>query len=171
MYDSKRLVVDLELFRYLLINREDTNRKQDTTILSLNYFMVLACFFLIYKYDTQLFSGCPPKKKIWVNFTGYPSNQLSGYRLNGQLSCCMNCATMLPLNPQPVVEGVLVSTSLQEVWGYKKVVENLCQCVIKLSNKYSLLQKLIFLFLFLKHNYHSKSTWLYLPILVRRVRI
>ena len=28
-------------------------------------------FFLIYKYDTQLFSGCPPEKKIWVDFAGY----------------------------------------------------------------------------------------------------
>ena len=33
-YDSRRLVVDLELFRYLLINIEDTNRKQDAIILS-----------------------------------------------------------------------------------------------------------------------------------------
>ena len=24
-------------------------------------------------------------KKIWVDFTGYPSNQFSGYRLNGRL--------------------------------------------------------------------------------------
>ena len=44
--------------------------------------------FLIYKYDTQLFSGCPPKKILGrfyrVDFTGYPSNQFSGHRLNGQ---------------------------------------------------------------------------------------
>ena len=65
-YDSRRLVVDLELFRYHLINIEDTNRKQDATILSLKYAM----------------------------------------------SCCMNCATMLPLNPRTFVEVVLASTSL-----------------------------------------------------------
>ena len=47
-------------------------------------------FFLIFKYDTQLFSGCPPEKNLGrfyrVDFTGYPSNQFSGYRLNGQIS-------------------------------------------------------------------------------------
>ena len=30
-------------------------------------------FFLIYKYETQLFSSCHPEKKIWVYFTEYIS--------------------------------------------------------------------------------------------------
>ena len=46
-------------------------------------------FLLIYEYDTQLFSGCLPEKNLGrfyrVDFTGYPSNQFSGYRLNGRV--------------------------------------------------------------------------------------
>ena len=46
-------------------------------------------FFLIYRYDTPFFSGCSPEKNLGrfyrVDFTGYPSNQLSGYRLNGRV--------------------------------------------------------------------------------------
>ena len=42
-------------------------------------------FLLIYKYDTLLFTGCTPEKKNWVDFAGCPSNQFSGYRLNGRL--------------------------------------------------------------------------------------
>ena len=33
----------------------------------------------------KFFQGARLKKKIWVDFTGYPSNQFSGYRLNGRI--------------------------------------------------------------------------------------
>jgi hypothetical protein len=50
-------------------------------------------FFLIYKYDTQPFSVCLPEKNLGrsyrVDFTGYPSNQFSGYRLNGRVTNIM----------------------------------------------------------------------------------
>ena len=48
-------------------------------------------FFLIYKYKTQLISGCSSEKKSGsilqgrynrVDFTGHPSNQFSWYSLN-----------------------------------------------------------------------------------------
>ena len=58
-----------------------------------DFFKVLGWFFfLIYKYDTKLFSTCHPEKtawvknhpsRIWVDFSGYPSNHFLGCRLNG----------------------------------------------------------------------------------------
>ena len=44
----------------------------------------LIFFFWFISMTPNFFQGAR-LKKIWVDFTGYPSNQFSGYRLNGQL--------------------------------------------------------------------------------------
>ena len=62
---------------------------------------MLAGFFLIYKCETQFFSGCPPEKTLGrfyrVDFTGYPSNQFSRYRLNGRLRVNLTIVDLLTL--------------------------------------------------------------------------
>ena len=89
---TKAMTNQRQVFKPCLTQTEQLFWRRHTKVGPLDFISLGAClifFFWFISMTSNFLSGCPPERNLgrfyMEDFRGYPSNQFSGYKLNGWL--------------------------------------------------------------------------------------